>query len=115
MFPHQFIRVAIRRVSRKIKQLEPRSKRCNKRFGLFRDMSRAAINNQEDFPLCPDQKPFQKLDEYIGINAAFCLDHKPHMTLRCNRREKAHAMTSAGCYAKGRFACLATAAPGMVS
>jgi hypothetical protein len=27
-------------------------------------MSRAAINNQEDRPLCPNQKPFQKLDEY---------------------------------------------------
>jgi len=40
--------------------------------------SRAAINNQEDRPLCPNQKPFQKLDEYIGINAAFFfLDHKP--------------------------------------
>jgi hypothetical protein len=29
-------------------------------------MSRAAINNQEDCPLCPNQKPFQKLDEYIA-------------------------------------------------
>jgi hypothetical protein len=29
-------------------------------------MSRAAINNQEDRPLCPNQKPFQKLDEYIA-------------------------------------------------
>jgi hypothetical protein len=32
-------------------------------------MSRAAINNQENRPLCPNQKPLQKLDEYIGINA----------------------------------------------
>src|ERR1700726_3082279 len=45
-------------------------------------MSRAAINNQKDRPLCPKQKPFQKLDEYIGINAAFFLDHKPHVALR---------------------------------
>src|SRR4051812_24738160 len=77
-------------------------------------MSRAAINNQEDCPLCPNQKPFQKLDEYIGINAAFCLDHKPHIALPCNRREQAHAMTSASCCDNERFAFLAPAAPGMV-
>src|SRR5271169_638189 len=77
-------------------------------------MSRAAINNQEDRPLCPNQKPFQKLDEYIGINAAFFLDHKPHVALRGNRREQAHAMPSAGCYHKGRFAFLAPSAPGMM-
>src|SRR5438445_6270289 len=77
-------------------------------------MGRAAIHNQEDRPLCPNQKPFQKLDEYIGINAAFFLDHKPHMALRCNRRDQAHAMPSASCYHNGRFASLATAAPGMM-
>jgi hypothetical protein len=77
-------------------------------------MSRAAINNQEDRPLCPNQKPFQKLDEYIGINAAFFLDHKPHVALRGNRREQAHAMPSAGCYHNGRFAFLAPSAPGMM-
>src|ERR1022692_1041615 len=77
-------------------------------------MSRAAINNQEDRPLCPNQKPFQKLDEYIEINAAFFLDHKPHVALRGNRREQAHAMPSAGCYHNGRFAFLAPSAPGMM-
>ena len=77
-------------------------------------MSRGTINNQGDRPLCLNQKPFQQLNEYIGINADFFLDHKPHVALRGNRREQAHAMPSAGGYHNGRFAFLAPSAPGMM-
>src|SRR5271157_4381305 len=53
--------------------------------------------------------------EVVGIgHDARAEASKPHVALRGNRREQAHAMPSAGCYHNGRFAFLAPSAPSMM-
>src|ERR1700694_2053433 len=47
MFPDQFIGIAVGRVGRKIEQPQPAVQALDKCFGLFGDMGRASIDDQE--------------------------------------------------------------------
>src|ERR1700680_4434257 len=75
MFPHQFVRVFVRRIWRKKKHPKPAAKTCNKCLGLLRNMGRSAVNDDKNPVLGADQQPPEKLDENIGIDAACFLDH----------------------------------------
>src|SRR6266481_8812691 len=55
-------------------------------------MRRPAVNDQKNLVLGPDHEPPEKLNEHIGIDAAFLLDHEPHMAARGDRRDQAHAI-----------------------
>ena len=56
-----------------------------------------------------NHQTFEKLDEDIGVDAAFFLDHEAHVTTRRDRRDQAHAVASSGCLDDRRFA---SSAPG---
>src|ERR1700757_551160 len=92
MFPHQFIWVPIRRIGRKVKEPKPAAKACNECLGLLRNMGGPAVNDEENPVLGTDHQPPEKLDESIGVDAAFFLDHEPHVTARSYRRDETHAV-----------------------
>jgi hypothetical protein len=52
----------------------------HKRLGLFRDIRRPAVNDQENLVLGPDYESPDKINKDIGIHAA--RDREPHMTAR---------------------------------
>ena len=56
-----------------------------------------------------NHQTFEKLDEDIGVDAAFFLDHEAHVTARRDRRDQAHAVAGSGCLDDRRFA---SSAPG---
>src|SRR6266478_7484399 len=92
MLPDQFIRVSVRGIGREIKEPQLAVEAGDERLGLFRNMRRPAVNDQKNLVLGPDHEPPEKLNEHIGIDAAFLLDHEPHMAARGDRRDQAHAI-----------------------
>src|SRR5260370_1957906 len=82
MLPAQFIRVSIRGIGRKIKKPQLAVEAGDERLCLFRDMRGPAVNDEKNLVLGPDPEPPEKLNEHIGIDAAFLLDHPPHMAPR---------------------------------
>ena len=48
-------------------------------------MCRAAIHNEKGRSLGAGDQSFQEFDEYIGGDAAFLLDHEPHLAARGDR------------------------------
>src|SRR5207248_6157631 len=73
-----------------VKQPKPAAKTCNECFGLLRNMGWPAVNDEENLVLGADHQPSEKLDENLGVDAAFFLDHEPHVAARSNRRDEAH-------------------------
>src|SRR5213082_759598 len=49
-----------------------------------------AVNDEENLVLGADHQPLKKLDENLGVDVAFFLDHEPHMAARSHRRDEAH-------------------------
>src|SRR5260370_25259134 len=92
MLPDQFIRVSIRGIGRKIKKPQLAVETGDERLGLFCDMRGPAVNDQKNLVLGPDHEPPEKLNEHIGIDAAFLLDHEPHVAARRDGRDQAHAV-----------------------
>src|SRR5260370_7690767 len=92
MLPDQFIRVSVRGIRRKIKKPQLAVEAGDEGFRFFRNMRRPAVNDQKNLVLGPDHEPPEKLNEHIGIDAAFLLDHEPHMAARGDRRDQAHAI-----------------------
>jgi hypothetical protein len=62
MFPDQFVRVAIRRIRRQIKQLQHCAACSHKRLRLLCPMRRAAIDDEENRTIDPGD---QALEETI--------------------------------------------------
>ena len=89
VFPHEFVGIAIRRIGRQIKKPQFSAKRRNKGLRLLSAMRWASIGNQENGALRADKKPLQKLDEDIGVHAAFFLDHETHVPFRRDCRDEA--------------------------
>jgi len=52
-------------------------------------MRRAAIDDQEYRVRGSNHQTFEKLNEDIGVDAAFFLDHEAHVTARSDRRDQA--------------------------
>src|SRR5215471_7715015 len=109
MFPHQFVRVSIRRIWRKVKEPKAAAKTCNECLGLLRNMGWTAVNDEENTALGADHQPPKKLDENLGVDAAFFLDHEPHMAARSHRRDETHAVPRPGTQDNR---CLSLLAPG---
>src|SRR6266446_6064300 len=94
MLPDQFIRVSVWGIGRKIKKPQLAVETGDERLGLFCDMRGPAVNDQKNLVLGPDHEPPEKLNEHIGIDAAFLLDHEPHVAARRDGRDQAHAVPS---------------------
>src|SRR6516162_8571949 len=93
MFPHQFVRVSIRRIWWKVKEPKPAAKTCNECLGLLRNMGWTTVNDEENTVLGANHQPPEKLDENTGVDAAFFLDHEPHMAARSHRRDQTHVVS----------------------
>src|SRR5665213_2327808 len=78
MLPHELVGVAVGRVWRQEKQLQPAAERFDKSFGLSRAMRWAAIDDQEDRACLTDQQPFEEFDKDIGIHPTFFFNHEAH-------------------------------------
>ena len=77
-------------------------------------MSWSAINDEKDHALGAGRQSFQKLNEHIGVDAAFSDDHEPHVTARSDRRYQTHPMTRARRLDNRRLAFLAPCAAGVM-
>src|SRR5471030_475188 len=77
-------------------------------------MRRAAIDDQEYWVRGSNHQTFEKLDEDIGVDAAFFLDHETHVTARRDRRDQAHAVAGSGCLDDWRFASSAPSPAGVM-
>ena len=56
-------------------------------------MGWTAVNDQENTVLGANHQPPKKLDENVGVDAAFFLDHEPHMAARSHRRDQTHVVS----------------------
>ena len=72
-------------------------------------MRRAAIDDQKYRVRGSNHQTFENLDEDIGVDVAFFLDHEAHVTARSDRRNQAHAVAGSGCLDDRSFA---SSAPG---
>jgi len=72
-------------------------------------MGRTAVNDEENTVLGTGHQPRKKLDENIGVDATFFLDHEPHMASRGHRRDETHAVPRSGTHDNR---CLSPFAPG---
>src|SRR5215472_12915350 len=72
-------------------------------------MGRTAVNDEENTILGAGHQPCKKLDENIGVDATFFLDHEPHMASRGHRRDQTHAVPRSGTHDNR---CLSPFAPG---
>src|SRR6202790_4029977 len=93
MFPHQLIWIAIRRIGRQEKQPQFSAQGFNERCRLLGAMRGAAIDNKKDRALGAGNQALQELNEDRGVDAAFFLDHEPHVTARRDRRNQTQGMT----------------------
>ena len=55
-------------------------------------MGWTAVNDEKNLVLGADHQTPNKLDENLGVDAAFFLDHEPHMAARSHRRDEAHSV-----------------------
>src|SRR6516225_7068025 len=69
---------------------------AKKRLCLLRNMGWTAVNDQENTVLGANHQPPKKLDENLGVDAAFFPDHEPHMAARSHRRDETHAVPRPG-------------------
>ena len=61
-----------------------------------------------------NHQTFEKLNEDIGVDAAFFLDHEAHVTARSDCRDQAHAVAGSGCLDNRRFASFAPGPAGVM-
>src|SRR3984957_12952140 len=111
MLPDEFVGVAVGRIWRQEKQLQPAAERFDKGFGLFRAMRGAAINDQEDRACLTDQQPFEKFDKDIRVHPTFFLNHETHAAFRGDRRYQTHGMAGTSCRDNRGLSLLAPGAP----
>ncbi len=78
---------------KQIKKLRLSLQAFNKRRGFHRDVGGST---QNDFALGAGNQSRHKLDKHRSVDAAFLLDHEPHLAARGDRRDQAHTRTSAG-------------------
>src|SRR5215471_2904878 len=114
MLPDQLVGVSVRRIGRKIEKPQPAAETGNEGLCLFRNMRRSAVNNQKNLVLGSGHEPPEKLNEHIGIDATFVLDHEPHMATRGDGRDQAHAIPRPCTGYNGGFPLLAPGATRMM-
>src|SRR6516165_2654357 len=77
-------------------------------------MGWTAVNDEKNLVLGADHQAPEKLDENIGIDAAFFLDRESHMAARSHRRDQTHAVPRPSTQHDWSLALLAPGATGMV-
>src|ERR1700751_6449873 len=87
---------------------------CNECLGLLRNVGWAAVNDEENPVVGADHQPLEELNENVGVDAAFFLDHEPHMAARSHRRDETHAVSRPGTQHDRSLALLAPGAAGMM-
>src|SRR5207248_10438310 len=70
---------------------------------------------EENLVLGADHQPSEKLDENLGVDAAFFLDHEPHVAARSNRRDEAHPVPRSSPEHNRGLSLLAPGAAGMMN